>query len=303
MSRIVKPVATELSLSPASLLKYHLQAAKVPLCLLVGFSALFGFSLSAYQLGLQGFLALLAVFLLACGGASLNSFQEHRWDRLMHRTRRRPVAAGLLAPEQVRRQGQFLVGSGLCLLLLVFPSIGPVTAGIIALCLYNLVYTPLKYYSVWAIIPGAVCGAIPPCIGWLAGGGAPLSPIIVNVFMLLVIWQIPHFWLVVLANRHDYRDSQLPSLMKMMPEKSLRLVCIVWVIALVAVLHALIVQLDIMPAGIRILISISSLIMLSLFSVQMGLKKQPEYRLLFVFLNVFMLFSMALFTVGSIVVF
>jgi protoheme IX farnesyltransferase len=301
VSRISKPVQAELSISAASLVKYHLQAAKVPLCLLVSFSALFGFSLSSQRIGLHGVLLGVSVFLLACGGASLNSFQEHRWDRLMQRTRRRPVAAGLLGPEQARKQGQILAGAGLCLLLLGFASPAPVLAGIVALVLYNLVYTPLKYRSIWAIIPGAICGAIPPYIGWLAGGGTLLSPIIGCVFVLLVIWQMPHFWLVVLANRRDYHESVLPSLAQLMPEQSLRLVSIVWIMALVSVLHTLIVLLNGLPAGIRLMISLVSLVVLGFFGLQLGISKRPDYRRLFIVLNSFMLLVMALFTVGAIV--
>ena len=301
MSRIFKPVPAELSISAVSLVKYHLQAAKVPLCLLVAFSALFGFSLSSQRIGLDGFLVGLSVFLLACAGASLNSFQEHRWDRLMQRTRKRPVAAGLLAPEQARKQGQILAGVGLCMLLLGFATPAPVLAGIVALILYNLVYTPLKYRSIWAIIPGALCGAIPPYIGWLAGGGAVLSPIIGCVIVLLVIWQIPHFWLVVLANRRDYHESVLPSLAQLMPERSLRLVCIVWVTALVSVLHTLIIMLDGLPGGIRVMISLVSLVVLGFLGLQMGMRARPDYRRLFIVLNSFMLLVMALFTVGAIV--
>jgi protoheme IX farnesyltransferase len=294
-------VPAELSITATSLVKYHLQAAKVPLCMLVAFSALFGFSLSAQRIGLDGVLVGLSVFLLACAGASLNSFQEHRWDRLMQRTRRRPVAAGLLAPEQARKQGQILAGAGLCMLLLGFSTPAPVLAGIVALILYNLVYTPLKYRSIWAIIPGAICGAIPPYIGWLAGGGAVLSPIIGCVIVLLVIWQIPHFWLVVLANRRDYHESALPSLAQLMPERSLRLVCIVWVTALVSVLHTLIILLDGLPGGIRVMISLVSLVVLGFFGLQMGMRARPDYRRLFIVLNSFMLLVMALFTVGAIV--
>ncbi len=301
MSRISKPVPAELSISAASLVKYHLQAAKVPLCMLVAFSALFGFSLSAQRIGLDGVLVGVSVFLLACAGASLNSFQEYRWDRLMQRTRRRPVAAGLLAPELARKQGQILAGVGLCMLLLGFSTPAPVLAGIVALILYNLVYTPLKYRSIWAIIPGAICGAIPPYIGWLAGGGAVLSPIIGCVIVLLVIWQIPHFWLVVLANRRDYHESALPSLAQLMPERSLRLVCIVWVTALVSVLHTLIILLDGLPGGIRVMISLVSLVVLGFFGLQMGVRARPDYRRLFIVLNSFMLLVMALFTVGAIV--
>ena len=130
MSRNTRPISADLSLSWAGLIKYHLLVAKIPLCLLVAFSAFFGYALSAHRLGLAAWIVFISVFLLACGAASLNSYQEHRWDRLMQRTRRRPVAMGVVAPEQARRQGQILAGLGLFLLYLGTSNPAPVFAGV-----------------------------------------------------------------------------------------------------------------------------------------------------------------------------
>lgn len=301
MNRSTGPISAELSLSTAGLIKHHLLVAKVPLCLLVAFSSFFGFALSAHSLGLSAWVVFISVFLLACGAASLNSYQEHRWDRLMKRTRRRPVATGIVSPEHARRQGQVLAGLGLFLLYLGTSDPVPVLAGGLALCLYNLIYTPLKYKSLWAIIPGAVCGALPPYIGWLAGGGIFISPVIFGAILLLALWQIPHFWLVMLHNKNDYRSSPLPSFANQLPEKRLRFISIVWLGALVTVLHTLLALFTTMPATIRIMISVVSLFVLLVYSLQMGGKKQPPYRFLFIMLNSFMLYTMALLSVGAVV--
>lgn len=302
MNRRSGPISAELSASTAGIVRHHLQVAKVPLCLLVAFSSFFGFSLSAHHLGWQAWLVFCAILLLACGGASLNSYQEYRWDRLMQRTRRRPVAAGYVAPEQARRQGQLLVGAGLILLFVGTSQPMAVIVGALALVGYNFVYTPLKYRSIWAIIPGALCGALPPYIGWLAGGGPLYSPIILGGVLLLVIWQIPHFWLVMLSNKRDYRESPLPSLAHLFSESKLQLLSVLWLGALITVLHTLLAMFTTMPATIRIMISAVSLIVLIVFSLQMCLRKQPPYRFLFMLLNSFMLLTMALLTVGAVVV-
>lgn len=273
----------------------------MPLCLLVAFSAFFGFSLAAHHLGLQAWTVFLSIMLLACGGASLNSYQEHHWDRLMQRTRKRPVAAGLVSPEQARRQGQLLAGGGLLLLYIGTSQPLAVVAGATALILYNFVYTPLKYRSIWAIIPGALCGAMPPYIGWLAGGGTLFSPVILGGILLLIIWQIPHFWLVMLSNRHDYRQSPLPNLANLVSESRLQMLTVLWVGALITVLHTLLAMFTTMPATIRIMISVVSLLVLTVFSLQLGVSKRPHYRFLFMLLNSFMLLTMALLTVGAVV--
>jgi protoheme IX farnesyltransferase len=145
VNRRSESITAQLSYSAAGLIKLHLLVAKVPLCLLVAFSAFFGYALAAHNLGLQAWLVFGSVLLLACGGASLNSYQEHRWDRHMQRTRRRPVAAGLVSPELARRQGQLLAASGLLLLFIGTSRPLAVCAGAAALVLYNYVYTPLKY--------------------------------------------------------------------------------------------------------------------------------------------------------------
>ena len=301
MNRRSQPIAAELSGAAAGLIRHHLLVAKVPLCLLVAFSSFFGFALSAHHLGWQAWLVCGSVLLLACGAASLNSYQEHRWDRLMQRTRRRPVAAGMVTPEQARRQGQLLSGGGLLLLYIGTTRPLVVVVGATALILYNFVYTPLKYKSVWAIIPGAICGALPPYMGWLAGNGPLFSPVILGAVLLLVIWQIPHFWLIMLSNKRDYLHSPLPNLSTMLTESKLQVLTVLWVGALIAVLHSMLAMFSVMPATIRIMISAVSLIVLVIFGVQMGLRKQPPYRLLFMLLNSFMLLTMALLTVGSVV--
>jgi protoheme IX farnesyltransferase len=301
VNRGSEPIAAPISVSAAVTFKSHLQVAKVPLCLLVAFSAFFGYALAAHNLGLQAWLVFGSVLLLACGGASLNSYQEHRWDRLMQRTKRRPVAAGLVSPELARRQGQLLAASGLLLLLIGTSRPLAVCAGAAALVLYNFVYTPLKYKSIWAIIPGAICGALPPYIGWLAGQGPLFSPVILGGVLLLVIWQIPHFWLVMLSNKRDYHESPLPSLSRMVSESRLQMLIVLWVGALITVLHTLLAMFTTTPLTIRIMISGVSLVVLVVFSLQMGISKQPHYRFLFVLLNSFMLLTMALLTVGAIV--
>ena len=119
--------------------------------------------------------------------------------------------------------------------------------------------------------------------------------------LLLVIWQIPHFWLVVLSNKRDYEESALPNLANLLSESRMQLLTVLWVCALVTVLHTILAMTTTMPATIRIMISAVSLIVLVVFSLQMCLRKHPPYRFLFMLLNSFMLLTMALLTVGAVV--
>jgi heme O synthase-like polyprenyltransferase len=194
------------------------------------------------------------VMMLATGAATLNSVQERQADKAMGRTRNRPLVQGVISRRRGLLQAQLLLGLGFFSLYVGFPTIAPVLAGILAVFLYNFLYTPLKHKTVWAIIPGALCGAIPPYIGWLAAGGSYFSPVIMGVVALFIVWQIPHFWLVVLDNQRDYHSSDIPSMLKMMPARSLGLVSIVWVLSLVTILHIIVLLLVEVPSPGRAII-------------------------------------------------
>lgn len=279
-------------------IKYHLQIAKVPLCLLVAFSSFFGYFLATAQALLPALFVFFGVMMLATGAATLNSVQERRADKAMGRTRNRPLVQGVISRCRGLLQAQLLLGLGFFILYVGFP-IAPVLTGILAVFLYNFIYTPLKHKTVWAIIPGALCGAIPPYIGWLAAGGSYFSPVIMGVVALFIVWQIPHFWLVVLDNQRDYHSSDIPSMLKMMPARSLGLVSIVWVLSLVTILHIIVLLLVEVPSPGRAIISFGSFFFLIFYTYQLGFKKRLSYRFLFIALNIFMFMVMVILACGS----
>lgn len=283
-----------------TLIRYHLQIAKVPLCLLVAFSGFFGYFLATVQAVTPGLTVFLGILLLATGAATLNSVQERLADRNMGRTRKRPLVQGLITRRSGLLQAQLLLGAGFFILYAGFSSLGPVLAGMSAVTLYNFVYTPLKHKTVWAIIPGAFCGALPPYIGWLAAEGFYLSPLIIGIIALFIVWQIPHFWLVILDNQQDYHTSDIPSMLKMMPVRSLRRVSIVWVLSLVTILHIIVLLLVGLPPLSKAIISFGSLFFLIFYAYQIGFANRLSYRFLFIALNIFMFLIMVILAWGSI---
>lgn len=285
----------------AEVTRLHWQIAKVPLCLLVSFSSLFGYLTVARHFPFHAVLTSLSVLLLACGAASLNSRQEHRLDAKFERTRNRPVASGSITPGRALMQSRVLLGSGFAILALTSVGPGPLIAAAAAVILYNFCYTPLKYQTIWSIIPGALCGALPPLIGWLAGGGSPGSAVILTIMVLLSVWQIPHFWLVLLTHRNDYLAGIMPSMIMRIDERKLRLLSVVWVGALVTVTQVLVVLLHDLPEAIRWFVSILALCVFVIFSFSMLSIRRSSYRFLFVILNMFMFMLMLLFSVGSVI--
>jgi protoheme IX farnesyltransferase len=121
----------------------------------------------------------------------------------MRRTENRPLPAGRLSPAEVLAVGIVLGVGGVAYLALTLPHL--LAAGIAALTfvLYVGVYTPLKPYTVWNTLIGAVPGALPPVIGWAAVKGT-IDAEVLALFLILFVWQVPHFYAIAWMYRDDY---------------------------------------------------------------------------------------------------
>lgn len=146
--------------------------------------------------------ALLGTALLASGAAALNQLLERRQDALMKRTISRPLPAGQLQPETVLAFGAACSVAGLLWLAL---AVNPLTAlvGLVTLCAYLFVYTPLKRMTWMNTLVGAIPGALPPVMGWTAARGE-LSLEGLALFAIVALWQLPHFFAIAWLYRDDY---------------------------------------------------------------------------------------------------
>jgi heme o synthase len=279
-------------------IRLSLTVAKIPLCLLVSFSALFGYVFAAEDLVMEAFYVFAAVFLLSCGAASLNSYQERYADGLMSRTRKRPLVQGQLPAGLAALQSIFLLSAGLVGLFLL-AGLPAFLAGFIGVFLYNIIYTKLKPLTLYAIVPGAVCGAIPPYIGWLAAGGAPFSVRAFLPVLLLFFWQIPHFFLVLLRHKPDYTGNVAPNMLSYLPEQALRRIFLPWVAALVTTMITFSVVPSMLGSWERFFIVGNGVILLGVFYYQMLCSSQPDYTLLFRHLNLSLFLLMLIICVGG----
>ncbi|MCG8335224.1 MAG: UbiA family prenyltransferase [Proteobacteria bacterium] len=212
--------------------KLLLWVAKVPLSLLVSASALFGFVLQKAAFSGELFITTFGVFLLSTGAASLNNIQDTEYDRHFTRTCNRPLPRGILSKQTVFVQVLILLTAGTALLLWVSGTILPALVGLATVVFYNGLYTPLKTKSVWAILPGAICGMLPPYIGWLSAGGVLYDPVIALWMVILGIWQIPHSWMTLLKQRQEFfKHSRYYSVVTRYSVSQLRKVTLVWVVA------------------------------------------------------------------------
>jgi protoheme IX farnesyltransferase len=153
----------------------------------------------------------LATALVAAGAAGLNQVSERDVDRLMVRTRLRPVADARMSASEGVTVALLMGGLGLLMLW--------ITAGWLAAAValgtfvsYAFIYTPLKRTTSLSTIVGAVPGALPPLIGWAAARGTLLEPAPWALFMIGFLWQLPHIIAVGWMYREDYARAGLPVL-------------------------------------------------------------------------------------------
>ncbi len=175
----------------------------------VGVGFLLGARGSAHPMTLS--LTLFGTALVAGGASTLNQYLERARDARMKRTARRPLPTGRVTPAEAAIFGAMLGLVGTLILLL---SAGwlPATVAMATLLLYVYLYTPLKPRTTLNTAIGAVPGALPPVIGWTAATGT-LSIEAWALFLIVFLWQFPHF----LAIAWIYRDDYARGGMKMLP--------------------------------------------------------------------------------------
>lgn len=141
--------------------------------------------------------------LAAASAAMLNQLAEIRRDARMERTRGRPLPAGLVSPIVVFVAGMVAGYLGVSLVAL-FGNLAAAVMTLATIVIYVLLYTPLKPVTTFNTLVGAVTGATPPMIGWVAATGG-LEPGAWILGGLLFVWQIPHFFALAWMYREDYR--------------------------------------------------------------------------------------------------
>lgn len=167
------------------------------------------------------------VFLLASAAIAMNQYIERNQDLLMERTKERPLPSGKVTRESAERLFILFLISGSCILLIA--GIIPFILGILTIVLYNLVYTPLKKLTILSIIPGAFVGAIPPVIGFTAAGGNTFDQRILFFALFIFLWQIPHFWILLIRYGNDYRKAGFVTLADYLNERQIRNIIFIWI--------------------------------------------------------------------------
>ncbi|MBM4398528.1 MAG: UbiA family prenyltransferase, partial [Deltaproteobacteria bacterium] len=218
-----------------ALLRDVIVLTKLPISAAVTLTTALGFLLFDGRVTADLGWCLLGTLLAATSASALNQVQDAARDARMARTASRPLPGG-----RIDRATAVFVATVLALLgfaALATVSTYPLSAmGLTALAMawYNGGYAGLKRVTAFAVVPGAAIGSIPPMVGWVSAGGSLDDPAIWLVATLLFLWQVPHFWLLVMRHGDEYAAAGLPSLTERFSPAALARITFAWTLAAVA---------------------------------------------------------------------
>lgn len=273
---------------------------KFKITIAVTFTTILGYVMYAGKFDVGMLIPTFSLFLIAAASAILNQYQEVDVDRKMLRTQHRPIPSGRITATNA------LI---LAIALLIAGSLGlyysagfvALQIGLLALIWYNAIYTPLKRKTPFAVVPGSVIGALPPIVGWVAAGGNVMDLEIVLIAFFMFMWQIPHFWLLLLKHGDDYSQAGLPSLTDLYSKELLMKITFVWTVA--TAVTALFIPLFqvVSHQFMSVYIVLSALwLVVSFFRLFFSSNTEFNTKKYFIFINVFLLLIIAGISVDSI---
>jgi heme o synthase len=194
-------------------IKVYLELMKLRLAWLVAFSGAFGYSLAVEKVEWRSLIVfLLAAFSITGAANIINQIVEKDLDKLMKRTQNRPLPSERISIQEATWLAVILF-AGSSLIFLTEFNLRACALAILSTILYGFVYTPLKRVGPIAVFVGAIPGAFPPMIGWVAATNQfGLEPGI--LFAIQFFWQFPHFWAIAWVLDEDYKKANfnlLPS--------------------------------------------------------------------------------------------
>jgi heme o synthase len=205
-------IADSKSFALASKVKDYFQLIKFTLSFMVVFSTVVSFLIAPYEKTGFVYHPIILVLLLFVAGLcitgsanTINQVLEKDTDALMARTAKRPIASGRMSVTEgyIFAFVTGIVGVGM---MWYFFNFNSAMVGLASLFIYGFIYTPLKKVNSIAVLVGAIPGALPCLIGWVAAtdcfsvGGWVL-------FGIQFLWQFPHFWAIAWLAHEDYTKA------------------------------------------------------------------------------------------------
>lgn len=270
-----------------ALIKYRVSIA-------VSFTTITGYMVYTGSFDIQILYLLISIFLLAGGSSAMNECQECKYDALMARTQNRPIPSGKISLLNAWIISIAFTLVGLFLLYFIFNATTALL-GVINLVWYNIIYTNLKRISAFAVVPGSMVGAIPALMGWTAAGGYVFDSTIIFIAFFLFIWQIPHFWLLMLKYGSEYEEAGFKTINQAVNPPNLKLIIFAWVLA--TSFSSIIVPLFLVNISLTffIIIFALNLLFIGVFTkLSFGNVAELNFRKSFISINVYMMVFMLL---------
>jgi heme o synthase len=238
-------------------------------------------------------LPLAAVFLLSSGASSLNQILEKEQDAKMERTRSRPIPSGFIGIRTAVFLTVLFLFAG-CFLLIMDQLWITLILGIVNVIWYDLFYTWLKKKTAFAVVPGAMSGVIPVWMGWSAAGGWIFDDTSLMLAAFLFIWQVPHFWLLMLKYAEDYRLAGFPVMTDIMEERQFRNIIMAWMIAATGTSLAMTLAGFWIHPVTRLIIVLMNITVLSIVFFHLYIFSKRKFGIMFALMNLFLLLVLCL---------
>jgi protoheme IX farnesyltransferase len=275
--------------TPASSLHAYLRLGKFTISIPVALTGFLGYFLHTPSLDRNAALTISGVLLLSMASSAVNQIQERHTDARMPRTAQRPIPAGIIPVTHASIFAVVMAIAGTGLLLLTgYPLAAAI--GVFTLAWYNLVYTPLKRITAFAVLPGALIGALPPIIGWTAAGGNPLQMEIIFVAFFLFVGQMPHYWLLMIKVGSEFQEAGLPVITALFEPRQIRNLSFIWIAATGVIVMMLPVTPIIRHRAISVVLVASSFIFLiRMFRLTYRGELLDHWKMAFITVNLFYL--------------
>jgi len=252
-------------------IKDYLELSKIKIMIPVSLTGFTGFFIFDPHISIKIILVSSGILFLGISASVLNQIQETDLDSKMERTHNRPLPSKRINPRHALLFFLFNLITGTVLIY----SAGNLTAaliGLITIGWYNVIYTYAKRITAFAVFPGAVTGALPPLIGWVAAGGGVWDKSIIFLEFLLFTGQIPHFWLLILKYGEEYGKAGMPTLTNILNRVQISRLTFTWVVtsAIAAlflcyfeIIHNVMIVFILLAASVILIWQFSELIKLS----------------------------------------
>jgi len=271
-------------------IKDFLVLTKFNLTFTVMLSTIFTFILIKGAITTDIFIPSVGVLLLGLGVCALNQYQEYKDDAKMTRTKNRPIASAKISPNEGLMISLFLIILSFFVIWISLGFIG-VAIFISVVILYNGFYTKTKKLTVYAVIYGAILGMIPPLIGWIAGGGEITDIRFWTICLFYFVWQIPHFWLLILKYYKQYEKAGYKTVATTFGVQRLERITFIWLLlTLICGLFTLIA----FPIDSVVILALMGLLFCYSFYSVLQLPKTHNYIRVFIAINIYIMLLMIL---------